>query len=93
MLVERLEGMGLTVVPFGQGFKDMSSATRELHDQLMKENNIDVDSAGNQKITKKRSKGKVDAAVAAVMALDRCIRHENPQGSVYDDPNHGLLSF
>jgi len=30
--------------------------------------------------------------VAAIMALDRCIRHEE-QGSVYDDPEHGLWVF
>ena len=108
MLVERLEGMGLTVVPFGQGFKDMSAPSKELYEQLMKGNFIyggnpifrwmcsnvviDVDPAGNIKPTKKRSTGKIDGVVAAIMALDRCIRHEQ-QGSVYDDPEHGLLVF
>ncbi len=29
-MVQNLEGMGLTVVPFGQGFKDMSPPTKEL---------------------------------------------------------------
>lgn len=29
-MVQTLEGMGFTVVPFGQGFKDMSSPTKEL---------------------------------------------------------------
>lgn len=108
MLVERLEGMGLTVVQFGQGFKDMSPASRELYEQLMKGNFIhggnpifrwmcgnvvmDVDPAGNIKPTKKRSKGKIDGVVATIMALDRCIRHGD-QGSVYDDPERELLVF
>ncbi len=29
-MVQNLEGMGFTVVPFGQGFKDMSLSTKEL---------------------------------------------------------------
>ena len=29
-MVQNLEGMGFTVVPFGQGYKDMSPATKEL---------------------------------------------------------------
>jgi len=35
-------------------------------------------------------KEKIDGIVAAIMALDRCIRNQTePQGSVYDD--RGLL--
>ena len=109
MLVERLTEMGLTVVPMGQGFQSMSAPTKQLFEELMKENfvydnpifrhqcsnvNIDTDPAGNQKITKKRAKGKVDAVVATVMALDRCIRHEEEDtGSIYDDPEHDLWVF
>ena len=96
--------MGLTVVPFGQGFKDMSAASKEFYEQLMKGNMIhggnpvmkwicgnvvvDTDSAGNIKPTKSRSADKIDGVVAAIMALDRCVRHEQ-QGSVYDQ--RGLL--
>ena len=29
-MVQNLEGMGFTVVPFGQGFKDMSPPSKEL---------------------------------------------------------------
>ena len=32
---------------------------------------------------------KIDGIVAAIMALDRCIRHESDQGSVYDE--RGIL--
>lgn len=54
---------------------------------------VDTDPAGNIKVTKKRSPDKVDGIVAAIMALDRCIRHEENTGSVYDAPDRGLLVF
>ncbi|MDY6334110.1 MAG: terminase TerL endonuclease subunit [Lachnospiraceae bacterium] len=104
MLVERLSEMGLTVVPFGQGYKDMSPASRAFYEELMKGNIIhggnpvmkwmcgnvviEQDPAGNIKPTKAKSKDKIDGVVAAIMALDRCIRHENEE-SVYD--SRGLL--
>ena len=51
---------------------------------------VDTDPAGNIKVTKARSKEKIDGIVAAIMALDRCIRNQvEPQGSVYD--NRGIL--
>lgn len=106
MLVERLTEMGLTVVPFGQGYKDMSPASRAFYEQLMKGNMIhggnpvmkwmcgnvviEQDPAGNIKPTKAKSKDKIDGVVAAIMALDRCIRHENTE-SVYD--RRGILTF
>ena len=106
MLVERLTEMGLTVVPFGQGYKDMSPGSREFYEQLMKGNIahggnpvlrwmagnvvVETDPAGNIKPTKAKSADKIDGVVAAIMALDRCIRHEE-HGSVYDE--RGLLSF
>ena len=103
-LTQDLEGMGLTVVPFGQGYKDMSPPTRELMKLVLEKriahgghpvlrwmmDNVYVrqDPAGNIKMDKSKSTEKIDAAVAAVMALDRAIRNEN-RGSVYDD--RGLL--
>ena len=106
MLVERLTEMGLTVVPFGQGYKDMSAPSKEFYEQMMKGNMIhggnpvmkwmcgnvvvDTDPAGNIKPTKSKSADKIDGVVAAIMALDRCIRHEQT-GSVYDE--RGLLVF
>ncbi len=82
----------LTVVPFGQGYKDMSPASRAFYEELMKGNIIhggnpvmkwmcgnvviEQDPAGNIKPTKAKSKDKIDGVVAAIMALDRCIRHE-----------------
>lgn len=53
---------------------------------------VDRDPAENIKPTKAKSPEKIDGIVAAIMALDRCIRHEE-QGSAYDDPEHGLRVF
>ena len=88
---ENLEGLGFTVVPFGQGFKDMSPPTKELM-KLMLEgklahsghpvlrwvmDNIFVrtDPAGNIKPDKEKSNERIDGAVATIMALDRAIRN------------------
>lgn len=105
-MTQDLEGMGFTVIPFGQGFKDMSPPTKEFYKLLMEgrinhggnpvlrwmSGNVvvDKDPAGNIKCTKAKSPEKIDGIVAAIMALDRCIRHEN-QTSVYDE--RGLLVF
>lgn len=105
-MVQDLEGMGFTVVPFGQGYSSMSAPTKEFYKILMEGNMvhgghpvlrwmagnvvIDTDPAGNIKVTKARSKEKIDGIVAAIMALDRCIRNQvQPQGSVYDE--RGIL--
>ena len=107
-MVQDLEGMGFTVVPFGQGYSSMSSPTKEFYKLLMEGKIlhggqpvlrwmagnvvVDTDPAGNIKVTKAKSKEKIDGIVAAIMALDRCIRNQvEPQGSVYDD--RGLLVF
>ena len=101
-MTQNLEGMGFTVVPFGQGFKDMSPPTKEYYKLLMEGRIIhggnpvmawmagnvvvDTDPAGNIKPTKAKSPEKIDGIVAAIMALDRCIRNEGQQqGSVYDE--------
>jgi phage terminase large subunit-like protein len=92
-MVQNLEGMGYTVVPFGQGFKDMSPPTKELmklvlgrgiahggHPTLrwMMDNIfIRTDPAGNIKPDKQKSTEKIDGAVATIMALDRAIRCGN----------------
>ena len=42
------------------------------------------DPAGNIKMDKEKSTEKIDAAVATVMALDRAIRNQGSEGSVYE---------
>ena len=106
-MIQNLEGEGFTIVPFGQGFSSMSAPTKEFYRLLMEGKVIhggnpvlrwmagnvviDTDPAGNIKVTKAKSKEKIDGIVAAIMALDRCIRQENQSGSVYDE--RGLLVF
>ena len=89
----KLEGAGFTVVPFGQGYRDMSPPTKELmkltlekriahggHPALswMMDNiHVRTDPAGNIKPDKEKSTEKIDGAVAMIMALDRAIRNED----------------
>ena len=49
----------------------------------------EIDAAENIKPSKKKSTEKIDGIVAWIMGLDSVICHEQ-QGSVYDDPEHGL---
>ena len=106
-MIQNLEGEGFTIVPFGQGFSSMSAPTKEFYRLLMEGRIIhggnpvlrwmagnvviDTDPAGNIKVTKAKSKEKIDGIVAAIMALDRCIRQEGQSGSVYVE--RGLLVF
>jgi phage terminase large subunit-like protein len=103
-MVQNLEGLGFAVVPFGQGYKDMSPPTKELMKltlekriahgghpvlQWMMDNiHVRTDPAGNIKPDKEKSTEKIDGAVAMIMALDRAIRNENRE-SVYDE--RGIL--
>ena len=107
-LITELAGDGFTMVPIGMGFKDMSPGMKELY-KLLLEGKIthggnpilrwmagnvvaEIDAAENIKPSKKKATEKIDGIVALIMGLDRCIRHEMT-GSVYDDPDHGLLVF
>ncbi len=106
-MVQNLEGLGFMVVPFGQGFKDMSPPSKRLMELVLEKNiahgghpvlrwmmdNIFIrtDPAGNIKPDKEKSTEKIDGAVASIMALDRAIRHGGSTGSVYDE--RGILSF
>ena len=99
MMVQNLQDDGFTMVPFGQGFKDMSPPTKELM-RLVLEHKINhgghpvlrwnmdnafvrTDPAGNIKLDKEKSTEKVDGVVALVMALDRAMKNLNG-GSIYD---------
>lgn len=106
-MVQNLEGMGFTVVPFGQGYKDMSPPSKELYKLLM-EGSINhggnpvlrwmaqnvvmrQDPAGNIKPDKEKSTEKIDGIVATIMSLDRCVRNQKNGSSVYDE--RGIISF
>ena len=105
-MIQNLEDAGYTMVPFGQGFASMSTPTKEFYRLLMEGQIvhaghpvlrwmagnvvIETDAAENIKVTKAKSKEKIDGIVASIMALDRCLRNQGePQGSVYDE--RGLL--
>ena len=91
-----LEEMGFTVVPFGQGFRDMSPPTKELMRLVLEGriahggnrvlrwmmDNVYVrkDPADNIKMDKQKSTEKIDGAVAMVMALDRAIKRGGSKG-------------
>lgn len=95
MLIQHLADEGMTVVPFGQGFKDMSAPTKELYKLTLEQKLahgghpvlrwcmdncvVQTDPAGNIKLSKAKAVEKIDLAVALVMALDRAIRNENTQ--------------
>ena len=101
-----LDNLGFTVIPFGQGFKDMSPPTKELMNLVLSGKlrhnghpvlnwNMDnvcvrVDPAGNLKMDKSKSIEKIDGAVATVMALDRAIRCGNDTSESVYD-TRGLL--
>ena len=104
MMVQTLEDDGFTMVPFGQGFKDMSPPTKELMRLVLEHRlcqgghpvlrwNMDnafvrTDPAGNLKLDKEKSTEKVDGAVALVMALDRAMKNQGGD-SVYN--HRGLI--
>ena len=105
-MVQNLEGMGFTVVPFGQGFKDMSPPTKELMKLVLEErlahgghpvlrwmmDNIFIrtDPAGNIKPDKEKSTEKIDGVIATIMALDRAIRCGNDTSASVYD-DRGIL--
>lgn len=79
------EGLSLPLEPHGQGFRDMSPSVGALERlvldaRLRHEGNpllrwaianssVELDPAGNRKLSKLRSRGRIDPAVAAIMAI------------------------
>ena len=105
-MVQNLKGMGFTVVPFGQGFKDMSPPTKELMKLVLEESiahgghpvlrwmmdNIyhPHRSGGQHQGGQGKSTEKIDGAIATIMGLDRAIRCGNDTGASVYD-SRGLL--
>lgn len=85
--VQGLQGAGIVMVEFGQGFLSMAGPTSEferlvkagqlLHDDspllAWEAGNVccEIDAAGNIKPSKKKSREKIDGIVAGIMALGR----------------------
>jgi phage terminase large subunit-like protein len=90
-LSQDLIDAGLVVVPISQGMASMSPPTKDWQGLILQRryrhggnpamrwmfDNIRVksDSDGNVKLDRGKSTDKIDGAVAAVMALDRALRH------------------
>ena len=88
---QTLEGMGIQMIGFGQGYVSMSTPTKELlrmtldkriHHGGNKVLNwmadnvmVTMDAAGNVKPDKSKSRNKIDGIVATIMGLDRAIRN------------------
>lgn len=111
-LEEEVEGDSAIFVQFGQGFQSMSPALRTLEGMVLKKeiahgdhpvltmciaNATTIsDPAGNRKLVKSKSRGRIDGAVtlamaAAVAAEDDGISEE-PVTSPWDDPNFTLVT-
>ena len=100
------EGMGYTMVPFGQGVKDRSPPTKDLMRFVLRKqlahggnpvlrwmaDNVTVktDPAENIKLDKEKSTERIDGMVALVMALARAVVDEDTT-SVYED--RGVITF
>ena len=107
-MTQNLDGMGFTVVPFGQGYKDMSPPTKELMKLTLEKKishggnpvlrwmmdniHIKMDPAGNIKPDKEKSTEKIDGAVATIMALDRALRNDGVSTGSVYD-ERGILVF
>ena len=104
---QNLEGLGFTLVQFGQGYRDMSPPTKELMKLTLEQkiahnghpvlrwnmDNIFIkrDPAGNIKPDKEKSTEKIDGSVATIMALDRAIRCGNDTGDSIYDERDLLV--
>ena len=89
----------LPLVPFGQGFKDMSPALDTLESELLNSRVrhggnpvmtmcaanavVDTDPAGNRKLNKAKSTGRIDGMVALAMALG--VQGEEMPASPWED--------
>ena len=104
---QNLEDAGFTVVPFGQGFKDMSPLSKELMKLALEGrlahgrypvlawmvDNIHVrtDPADNIKPDNQKSTEKIDGVVATIMALERAISGGNASSGGSVYDQRGLL--
>ncbi len=91
-LITQLQNQGHDVVPFGQGFKDMTAPTKEFEKLVISRKlrhggntvlrwmashvSVETDAAGNLKPSKKKSTDRIDGLVAAIMALGQALLHD-----------------
>lgn len=99
---QALESEGVVMVGHGQGYKDQSAPTKELLKLILSRKlrhngdpvlrwcvsnlTTEADAAGNLKPSKRRSVEKIDAAIAAIMALaGGLLLHEDAFVSAYEN--------
>jgi len=98
---------GLCLIPHGQGFRDMNPAVEILEDLLMAKKirhgmnplltwcvsntRIQSDPAGNRKPDKIKSTGRIDGAVALMMALNGAVGKPEDTVSVYE--TRGIIAL
>ncbi len=104
----RLQNADLVTAAFGQGFASMNAPVKEmeraiLSKQLRHNGNLalrsaianvatEKDAAGNLKFTKAKARGRIDSAVAAVMAIGRALNNEGTSsGYSLDSHPDGFL--
>ena len=96
----QLQGEGVEMVQFGQGFQSMASPTKHLETLTLSKQlahgghpvlawcisnlTVEMDAAGNVKPSKKASSERIDGAVALIMSLD---------SALVDDPTARPFSF
>ena len=89
------DGITLPLVPWGQGFKDMAPAVDELEIRVLngklRHGNhpiltwnvanaaIEIDASGNRKLSKRRSREKIDGVVALAMACGLAARAQEEE--------------
>lgn len=104
-LVTQLTGDGATMVPIRQGFASLSAPTKEVERLVLSQQirhgghpvlrwcianaMVELDAAGNVKLSKAKSTERIDGAAALVNAIDRASRHDT-SGSIYE--RHGLVT-
>ena len=103
-----LEGLGFTMVGFGQGFASMGSPTKELMRLVLAERIrhnsnkvlnwmaanmvVSSDAAGNVKPNKAKSREKIDGMVSLIMGLGRAIVHREDRRGSVYD-RRGIISL
>lgn len=99
-ITPELQEMDLEVIEFGQGFASMSGPVKELKAAILSRRfrhggngalrmnfanlAVEIDTTENEKFTKAKSRGRIDGAVAAVMAIGRAIENVD-ETSPYED--------
>jgi len=107
MLVTQLDGEGLNMAMFGQGYRSMSAPSKHLEALVMSRKlrhgdnpvlnwmasnvSIESDPAGNIKPSKRKSTEKIDGIVATVMGLARAGAALDEGNSIYEDKGFTII--